>query len=192
MPCSKKGFTIVELMIAMLVFGVASLLVTAAVIGMSRQYQKGSYTAQLNDASRSIHQDIFNAVAYVNKDAVTNMKTEDSVTYFCIGNVMYYWSLPDGNTINNGLFKRQLSDAACERGQANGGTNLLPRNGFVSQFTITQPSADLGVFDITTRFNVGTYDMYKNNSYTECLPTLRGGDFCTIVNYNSSVKPRIQ
>ncbi len=40
MSMNKKGFTIVELLIAISVFSMAIMLVTAVVLGIARQYQK--------------------------------------------------------------------------------------------------------------------------------------------------------
>lgn len=188
MPCNnKRGFTIVELMIAMVVFGMASLMTTAIVIGMSRQYQKGTYTAQLNDASRSVHQDIRDAIAY--SKSYDTLKTDSGVSFFCAGSTMYYWPVTSPGTPKNGLFKRALSGLPCTRDNAQVGVNLLPRNGFVQNFSINLGAG--GLYTITTNFAVGTNDMFTDTNYTECLPTLRGGDFCSIVNYTSNVKSRL-
>lgn len=183
MQCKSKGFTIVELMIAMVVFGTASLMTTAIVIGMSRQYQKGAYTAQLSDASRSVHQDIRDAIAYT--DSYT--AGPPGATFFCTGRTMYYWQNVLPPSSNAGFFKRELGGLQCEQANANSGVNLLPRNGFVQSFSI---SPNNGIYAITSSFAVGTADMFTDNTYTRCLPTLRGGDFCSIVNYTSNVKPR--
>lgn len=194
MQCSnKRGFTIVEIMIAMLVFSVASLMTMAIVIGMSRQYQKGTYTAQLNDASRTIHQELRDSVAYGSN---LNWNIDGSgIDWVCNGLAIYYWQLALNNNnadgSKNGLYKKVLTtaDSGCSEASANNGANILPNNGFVSQFAITQAGL---VYDISTRFNVGPSDSFSNtNDYSACLSTLRGGDFCAIVNYNSSVMPRL-
>lgn len=192
MQCNNRGFTIVELMIATMVFSAVSLLTIVAVMGMARQYQKGSYTAQLNDASRTVHQDITSTIAYINKDEVSSIRsTPLGVSYFCVNRTMYYWSYPNATTIKPGLFKKQLGDVECNDTQANGGVNLLPSNGFVNKLTIERSPTNINLFDISTQFNVGSADMFKDTTYTQCLPTLSGGDFCSIVGYNSSVMSRI-
>lgn len=187
MQCNKRGFTIVELMIAMVIFSVASLMTTGIVIGMSRQYQKGSYTAQLNDASRTVHQDIRDAIAY--SKAFTPIANSGSIRFFCASNNLYYWDQTIPGTIRYGLYKRSLTASqGCTAANASGGANLLPSNGFVGELSINQ-SGD--IYNVYTRFNVGTSDMFTNANYTNCLPTLRGGDFCSVVNYNSSVVSRL-
>lgn len=195
MQCSNhRGFTIVEIMIAMLVFSVASLMTMAIVIGMSRQYQKGTYTVQLNDASRTIHQELRDGIAYGNNMVFSI--DGNGTDWVCNGNAIYYWQLvKDNNNVDgakNGLFKRTLtsSDGGCTDASAIDGANILPNNGFVSQFSIAQAGL---VYDISTRFNAGPSDSFSTTTddFSSCLPTLRGGDFCAIVNYNSSVMPRL-
>lgn len=186
MAC-KKGFTIVEVMIAVMVFSSVSLLTVMVVMGMARQYQKGAYSVQLNDASRTIHQDIHDSAAY--GGALTIGVDNDGKDFLCAGRTMYYWQLSANNTIHYGLYKRDLGTDSCVVGSAVGGQNILPTNGFVSAFSVTTFE---DIQEINTRFNVGDASMYQNTAtFAECLPTLRGGDFCSVVNYNSSVKPRI-
>jgi prepilin-type N-terminal cleavage/methylation domain-containing protein len=193
MQCNnRRGFTIVEIMIAMLVFSVASLMTMAIVIGMSRQYQKGTYTAQLNDSSRTIHQELRDSIAY-GSNIVFNIDNT-GIDWVCTGQAIYYWQLTQGNNnangSKNGLYKKVLtsSDSGCAESSATNGANLLPNSGFVSQFAIAQTGL---VYNITTRFNAGPLDSFSNTTdYSSCLPTIRGGDFCAIVNYNSSVMPR--
>lgn len=187
----KKGFTIVELMIATLVFSVAIILTTSVVIGMSKQYQKGMYTTQLNDASRTVHQDIRDSAAY-SKKLVYDLDGNGN-DYVCNGSVIYYWKLASGNNnqdgSRNGLYKKTLKGIPCNHSTAvENGSNILPKNGFVSKFTI---SISNGLYSINTKFNIGTADMFTDGTYQKCLPTLSGGDFCSIVDYNTSVIPRL-
>lgn len=186
MAC-KKGFTIVEVMIAVMVFSSVSLLTVMVVMGMARQYQKGAYSVQLNDASRTIHQDIHDSTAY--GGALTIGVDNNGKDFICAGRTMYYWQLSANNSITYGLYKKDLGTDSCIAASATGGLNILPKNGFVSEFAVTTFN---DIQEIKTRFNVGEADMYQNTvNFSECLPTLRGGDFCSVVNYNSSVMPRI-
>lgn len=195
---NKKGFTIVELLIAISVFSLSIMLVTAVVLGIARQYQKASYTVQLNDASRNIHESIARDINY---GASITAVQGTTIKYFCSeGRVMYAWKPTSGASINNGLFRYDLNsggvfvacnDATASTALANG-VNLLPRNGFVANFSSN--SVGGGVSEIITNFKVGTADMFEdstNPAGSNCLPTLRGGDFCSVVEYNSVVKPRI-
>ena len=192
MQCNKKGFTIVELMIATSIFATISMLTVTIVIGLSKQYQKGTYTVQLNDASRTVHQEIRDGIAYggaIQLDPSMNTPTVGDIDYFCTGKDMYYWKISRSGSIFNGLYKKQLATTdACDLTKTSGGTNILPPQGIVTAFNIV-PQND--IYYISTNFATGTADMFTDNTFTMCLDTLRGGDFCAIVNYNSTVKSRL-
>ncbi len=196
---NRKGFTIIELMIAISVFSMAMMLVMAVVIGMGKQYQKATYTTQLNSASRSFHEELARDVSYNSLEPKVRQVAGENFRWMCFGNsTMYAWidSVAAG-TVNNGLFKGQ--DSRCtDSSQAlaaaqqviNTGVNLLPSNGFVKSITVDSNGA--GSFVISTDFRSGMADMFVDSDISkECLPTLRGGDFCSVVQYNNVVKQRL-
>ena len=70
--------------------------------------------------------------------------------------------------------------------------NLLPKDGFVTTFSI-ENIQNTNVYDITTVFKIGTEDMFKDGSVNNnCLPTQKGGDFCSEIIYNSTVSKRLR
>jgi prepilin-type N-terminal cleavage/methylation domain-containing protein len=198
---NKKGFTIVELLIAISVFSMAIMLVTAVVLGIARQYQKASYTVQLNDASRNIHEMLAKDSNYGNSSPVTF--SLNGKTWVCSNGVMYAWPNTAGGAIGNGLFRYEpLPTQRCDdtsgseptaTAAISNGVNLLPKNGFVANFSIDNTIGG-GASRIETSFRVGTADMFTesdNPAGSNCLPTLKGGDFCAVVQYNSVVRPHI-
>lgn len=197
MRTNKRGFTIVELMIASVVFATVSLLTVTVVIGISRQYQKATYATQLNDAKRSIHQDLRNAIAYQNDTSVPQeVPPAGSRDYrLCVGSIVYSWKQHSDSATNltaddYGLYKKtKTKDCLAE--DRTSGTNLLPKNGFVNEFSMTKNGDNS--YTITTNFAVGTADMFADTpiKFTQCLPTQKGGDFCSTMNYTSIVTSRI-
>lgn len=203
MKFNKSGFTVVELLISISVFSVAMMAVMSAVIVMGRQYQKASYTTQLSSASKSLHQAIANDINYGSTVPEAKFTAgSPKYGYICLtGNLVYAWEASAGGSIKYGLYKYQYTnscsgnpDAAVAAAVTNG-TNILPKNGFVAKIDIdSSVGADLSV--VKTDFRTGEADMFSNsgdvvNSDTTCLPVLKGGDFCAVVQYNSSVKKRI-
>ena len=192
MQTNKRGFTIVELMIASVVFATVSLLTVTVVIGISRQYQTATYSNQLNDAKRSIHQDLRNAIAYQKATDLSVIDNGDGISRLCVGDVIYYWKQHSGTlaTENYGLYKKTLN-AACKDMDTANGVNLLPKNGFVNTFTVTKGANN--DYTVVTDFAVGTADMFTDTSpkFTQCLPTQKGGDFCSVLNYTSIVTSRM-
>lgn len=195
----QKGFTVIEIMIAISIFSMALMIVMAVVIGMGKQYQKASYTTQLNSAARSFHQTIATDINYGGIDPEIITTTNGQYRYICLSNnVVYAWPVSSGGTIANGLFRGTFT-AYCNGNDlaatttASTGTNVLPANGFVGAVEIN-PTVG-GSYNVKTNFRTGTADMFSdptNPNGSNCLPTLRGGDFCAVVEYNNSVRKRIE
>ena len=196
----QKGFTILELLIAITVFSLSLMLVMAVVIGMGKQYQKATYITQLNDASRTVHQTLSDDINY---SKLTNAEVKTAAdgsnnSYICLsGNIIYAWPLAVTDD-KVGLYK--YTGTACDDNNAataiSGGTNLLPKNSFVANFSVNSEANETYV--IKTEFRSGTTDMFsltgtenRTTAGIKCLPTLQGGDFCSAVQYNSVVKPRL-
>lgn len=97
----QAGFTIVELMIATLVFSVVLLLCAAGLVAIGRMYQKGNNSRAVQEVSRSIIDTIKNdfELSGGNYKALT----DDGNTYgFCIGSILYIYRVnipvaPDGS-----------------------------------------------------------------------------------------------
>jgi prepilin-type N-terminal cleavage/methylation domain-containing protein len=196
---NRKGFTIIEIMIAISVFSMAMMIVMAVVIGMGKQYQKATYTTQLNEASRSFHQTIATDINYGGLEPKVNTTSDSKYKYICLSNnIVYAWPVTNGSVIANGLFRNSFTtycdgnDSAATATVANG-ENVLPANGFVASINIV--SSSNGTSNIKTDFRSGTADMFTDSSNpatSSCLPTLKGGDFCSVVEYNNTVRKRIE
>lgn len=187
---SKKqaGFTIVEFLIAIAIFSTIMTLAITVIMSISKLYQKASYTSQLNNTSRNLHQELAVNLTYHSEYAVlSGVGTQQG---FCVGNDVYYYWQSSGSNIFYGLYKAQkASSDPCEKSRATGGVNLLPKNGFVTELSI---NTDTSLRQIKTSFRVGTSDMFEgDNVSNNCKATLRGGDFCSVVDYNSSVRSRL-
>lgn len=97
----QSGFTIIELMIATMVFSVVLLLCAAGLVAIGRMYQKGNNSRAVQEVSRSIIDTIKNdfELSGGNYKALT----DDGSTYgFCIGSTLYIYRVnipvaPDGS-----------------------------------------------------------------------------------------------
>ncbi len=194
----SKGFTIIEIMIAISIFSMAMMLVMAVVIGMGKQYQKASYISQLNSASRGFHEEISRDINYGSATPTVKDNGAD-LRWICLSNnIMYAWrNSVNDSPLNYGLFKGEegnCTDTALAPASAaniiNTGANLLPANGFVKSIEISSSSGNTST--VKTDFRSGTQDMFVDADIAkDCLPTLRGGDFCSVVQYNNSVRQRL-
>ena len=86
----QDGFTLIELMLAMVFVAFILVFISLTLVQMFRTYDKGNSMKQVNQAGRSIVEDIGQAVrsqlpANINTNAV-------DVGVLCIDNVMYVWN----------------------------------------------------------------------------------------------------
>lgn len=95
---SQAGFTIVELMIATIVFSIVLMLVTIGLLQISRTYYKGITTAKTQQVTRSIMDQISQSIQFSASGA--NSVTFPSATpapstptAFCINNTRYTYQL---------------------------------------------------------------------------------------------------
>lgn len=84
---TQKGFTIVELMVATVVFSVILLVITSGVLHFSNAYYKGINSSTTQDKARSIVDTVSQAIQF---SGTTIAGTDDTAgSYFCAGNQVY-------------------------------------------------------------------------------------------------------
>lgn len=215
---TNKGFTIIELMIAVAVFATTMAIVLAGVIFISRQYQQASNRVALEEASRDIHQQITQSIQFSGKaltdsdnNGIADEKTPTGSDYsaVCIGNYMYIYGstepvVPDGSgnfSYTEGLYiKNNLNNCAESdvnlSADANGvkPVNLLPPYSFVSKFKVTTTGSVSTVF---VRLPEDADDMLSlapagpNAGDAQCNITIAGREFCATVKLESSATRRV-
>lgn len=208
---SQKGFTIVELMIAVSVFAVAMVMVMGGVIFISKQYRQATTRVALEEASRNVHQQVTQAMQFNGAGTAVDAAVGDYWAT-CIGHEMYiYGQNFSGVTIdasniaglyNNqkeGLYVGGIPAGGCSNAPADFATNgsfhnLLPPGVKVVEFKITgadhtgfstvfvkAPSSDGG-------------DLLEVDAVTNeirCDVSLAGKEFCSVVKLNSRAVGRI-
>lgn len=97
MKTNEAGFTIIELMIATAIFTVVLIITTAAIIGITETYIKGSVQGQTQQTTRAVLNDISQDLQFNPSGSVilTGMQQTNSndVFFFCIGNDVYAYRL---------------------------------------------------------------------------------------------------
>jgi type II secretory pathway pseudopilin PulG len=109
---SEAGFTIVEFIIASVVFSVILLLITSGIIELSRSYFKGVVSSRTQDTARNIVDAISQPLQF-NGDNFQALMTQTyagvKVNGFCIGTKRFSYILADAtnpstqSTINNNI-----------------------------------------------------------------------------------------
>lgn len=102
---NAKGFTIVELIIAMSIFSLVLLLITTGILTIGKRYYKGITTSRTQDATRSVVDDITRSLQISGETTVVRpavpaigSPTYGDVRSLCVGRTRYTYVL---NSINS-------------------------------------------------------------------------------------------
>jgi len=152
----RKGFTILELLIAMGVFSFVLLLVTVVIIGIGNLYSKGINLSRTQDAVRNIVGDISQNLSYTSSNPITD--SSGDVTAICVGDVRYTYVLDHRIGDNDGYLHifwkdKLVTYGSCSvadlkipnpsnstGGVVGSGTELMPSNTRLYKFTYTTSS----------------------------------------------------
>jgi len=169
MAHNQKGFTIVELMIAVSVFSVLAMIATMVIVQLQRSYQLGATKAKLLDASRLVHSEFAQNIELGSQvSAGTSNATINGVDYtvWCAGTTRFSWlQSPDTNgdvvrdPSGGALYQDTVNGVGdCTSGTFSNPKSLLPTTGFVTKFDVTGGAG--GIYSLDTRFAVGQRDMF--------------------------------
>src|SRR5690349_14114335 len=82
----QKGFTIVELMVATLVFSVVLLVVTVGIMQFTRSYYRGAIQAKTQDTARTVIDNITQSLQFGLAEPDIGVNPDDqTIGYFCAG-----------------------------------------------------------------------------------------------------------
>lgn len=192
---NNKGFTVVELMIAISVFATAMTLVLAGVIFISRQYQQTSNRVALEEASRNIHQQITQSIQFSGTNILSEV-TGAPYSAVCVGNYMYIYGANE--PVNSqaayisqaeGLYIKDNPGVTCDPAlvNINGARNLLPSGAKVTLFSVTATG------NVSTVFAKAPDDLlsYPGGGVVTCNTTITGREFCATVRLDSSATRRV-
>lgn len=139
MTVNQEGFTIIELMIATVVFSVILLTVSVSLIQIGRMYYKGVNSALTQNTARTIIDDISRPIQFAGQDVIiVNPTAINGINTgaFCIGGKRYTYGL-----------NAQVTDDPSIDGTYNTAGTHKARHAFW-QDTITTPAACVAV-DLT-------------------------------------------
>lgn len=194
----QSGFTLVELMIASLVFSSILLLCTVGLITISRSYFNGVTTARTQETARAIIDEISQAIQ---NNSVTHEHVKDDANQiggFCIGSKVYGYrigvqlkdspALPDQSTT---VF-RVADTPACGAGGASmpaGGRELMGINMRLMNHPVVERIED-GLYRVSVTVINGDNDLID---FTEnnCKIELSGSEFCAVSNLSTTVRQRL-
>lgn len=203
---SQAGFTIVELMIATLVFSTVILVITFGIMQFSRAYYRGTTTTSLQNTTRSVIDSVSQAIQFSGSD-VTSWATGNSGGY-CIGGIEFQYTKFAIRTATNHVLASMPSTAggSCIR-QPYDSTNvdLAGQNIRVVNFTVSSVTGNL--YKVDVRLVYGADDLLCSPSNNDCsskttsthlnasdltCKIANGSQFCAASELSTIVQKRVQ
>lgn len=212
----EGGFTIIELLIATMVFAVVLILITFGVLRFNQAYYRGITESNTQNVARTILEDVSQAIQFSGDQVTSPIGTAGSGSSvgFCIGSQRYSyilgWQLVDGS-IN--VAKHQTShslvvdspgncgglNAQNVQGGSVSGTEMLTPNMRLSKLSVTPVAGSNSLYQIDVKVVYGDDDLLRSPSGTIPAATApdaicgseAGSQFCAVSELSSTVQKRI-
>ncbi|MBA3758298.1 prepilin-type N-terminal cleavage/methylation domain-containing protein [Candidatus Saccharibacteria bacterium] len=194
-----RGFTIIELLIATMVFSFILLLAAAGLIQVGRLYQKGVIRSQTQEVARSVMINISESIQFNGGSVSTIVDTGDTKGY-CIENKRISYrlnkKLVPGIAVSPQTKYALVVDnfpgcsASSTAQNLSGGTaignELLSPNMRITELVITEPSNNL--YQISLKIAYGDDDLFNAGN---CIANRIGGAYCATASLSTTVQKRI-
>lgn len=137
----NKGYTILELMISTVVFGVLLLIISGIIVQITKQYYKGLIKARTEQVARNVAEEIASNIQYTKDDPLVGIDTvpPSDVKGYCIGERLY--SVVKHQQLGSGTDVVIQRTEDCSAPPTNavvpGATELIGKYMRVSKFDIT-------------------------------------------------------
>lgn len=202
-PLNKKGFTIMELIIASTVFSTMMLLATTGILQIGKIYYKGMATQRTQETTRAILDDVTRNYQI----SPVALPDNDTAGVLCIGQLRYNYrigvKLDDTNPhmlwtdriISGGtcaplnMTQAVPSDANTDMTDLGKSAQqeLIPKNMRLSKFDIATSN---GGMSVNVQVVYGDLDLTPDLANPECIPISQGGQFCAVAQLSTFVKKR--
>jgi prepilin-type N-terminal cleavage/methylation domain-containing protein len=205
---NQRGFTIMEVMIATIVFGVVLIAITTAIMNFTRVYYKGVTESSVQDTARTISDLIAQGIQFNGGDiATTGSPSAGASAKFCIGGKRYSYQLgykvtdashSTGNLRYHGIVVDDFSSCSTSASVQNmdsatvTGRELLSPNMRLATMSVTNVSGDL--YKIRVKVVYGDDDLLNNPtaSNATCKDIRFGTQFCAVSDITTTVVKRVE
>ena len=205
----SRGFTIMELMIATLVFSVVLLLVTAGILQIARVYIKGVTESNTQNTARSIMDTISQAIQFSGGDVTETAASPVAGTdyAFCIGNQQFSYRLgwqaenghnPTTNQTWHALVQTSASGCSSSSAAQNlsnqsvNGRDLIGPHMRLSKLVVD--NIDSNLYKVQVKVVYGDNDLLNNPTAgnTSCRGVQAGTQFCSVSELSTIVVKRVE
>lgn len=194
---SQTGFTIVELLIATIVFSVVLLVCAMGLIQITRTYYKGVTTTKTQEAARAILDEVAAAVMFSGAEPMA--RDVPPISAYCLGDTRLTFSRGVMKTDTNHVFiKDKVSPCngpADLSAPPTGSSELLAPRMRLSNFSINKVAGTDRLYAITVRVVSGEDDLLDapGDPTASCNSSIRaGGQFCAVSELTTTVQVRVK
>ena len=203
---SQQGFTIVELMIATMVFSVILIVITIGVLHFSNDYYRGVNSSTTQNIARGVTDTVTQALQF--SGGGLNGPGGSPSGYYCIGNQRFQYTLGVKlPSASHGLY--QVTDPLCAAAVPAGGHELLQAHMRLVNFSIVPVVGTTQLFTVTIKIAYGDDDLLcaptsvpgSCNSGAANLPNFiqpdlrcriqAGSQFCSVSTLITTVQQRV-
>lgn len=192
---NKQGFTIIELLIATVVFSVVLLIVTTGIVQFGRVYYKGVIQSRTQERARAIVEDISQNLEF-SSSPVTGLRDPINGGYYCVGSTRYTFRYNvqqiSGQQVliaDNGGCTATFTSAPSWAWPA--GRELTGENMQLLDLNITQIGTS-GLWTITVRLAYGSSSDMSSTTPKTCNAIRLGGQFCATSQLTTTVTRRLK
>lgn len=194
---NQAGFTIVELMIATMVFSVILVVITVGVMYFTRSYYKGVYASMTQNSARDIVDTVTQAVQFGTGEPTQYSYGSSPNNYFCAGGYVFVFRLGEQYLANSdtktGMYMQPVPSTGCEEPAAGDTTGRRQLLGDRMRVSYIEFKKNGGLYTLDVKVAYGDTDLLSDDhglgSDLQCKLG-SGSEYCAVARYTASVSER--
>lgn len=191
---ASAGFTIIELLIATVVFSVVLLVITTAIVQFGRLYYRGIVQARTQEVARNIAQDVAQNIQFGGTSPVNGTNA------LCIGGKRY--SMVQNKQVGNGggmtahALVLDTNATTCQSINMSGSLpagarEFLGDNMQLVNLAVRETAPNSGLWQVEVHVVYGDNDSFTDGSKSSCKAIILGGQFCAVSKLTTTVTQRL-
>lgn len=206
----QKGFTIIELLVATMVFSVILLILMAALLQIGRIYYKGVTNSKTQEVARTVIEDVSKVIQFSGGDIAFDVNGGSSPKAVCIGSRRYTYDFNKqvkGDTPPRALIADNSGSGSCLI-QTSGGSELMAEGMRLVDFSVTQDGSRTSLYHVKVKVAYGDDDLlcspsqsgdcdsngtspHLGNKDLTCKSSRAGTQFCSTSELSTTVQKRL-
>lgn len=203
----SSGFTILEILIATMVFTIVLMLCVTVVTRLGQLYFKGVTTAQIQDLTRSLSDEFSQQIQFGSTlpipDSISGGDPDDPLI-FCVGDNRYRAIMNKKLGDVDSVLKRESYSGACVTTDTgfDDATELAINNMRILKLSVIRSVTDPFIWSINIRLALGESDIFEYPDgdaetpavygLASCKSGILGSQFCATSELSSTILRRVK